>query len=161
MSYLTKENCFDVDWFRNVGSRVDFHFRTDQIATLDGALKYAGKLSWGNTTLDYREDARIEAKKNNAKDYRLWNSFAKELREGFDEDLISLWAPFLAKHDLGKEFTDSVLWDLGCIIMLNKYRDYISDLSFFDELSQIYIAGKFPCGFRKRLFNSSGYFLVY
>ena len=144
-----------INWFSHCGENQDLGFECQQVNNIEEAILKTQETSWENKVLDEGEDFRIEIKNKNVEEYKNWNKLAEKAKNHINEKLHPIWLEYANKNNLGKEFIDSLDWDVIHFILISKFQQYSEIPVFFSNLIKIYESGKFPCGW------NNGKFLVY
>ena len=146
-----------INWFSHCGKNQELGFEYHQIDNIEEAVLKSQEVSWENKVLDEGEDFRIEIKNKNIEDYKNWNKLAETARNFINENLHSIWLVYAGNNKLGKEFIESLDWDVIHFILIGKFYQYSDTPVFFQNLLKIYESGKFPCGWDE----NDGQFYVY
>ena len=145
-------------WFTHCGEQIYLGFEYHQVGSINEAILKSQEVSWENKVLDTREDFRFYIKDKDSENYKNWNNIAEEARMFIEQKLHPIWTLYAKNNNLGKEFIESMDWDVINLILVSKFYRYTENLEFFENLLKIYESGKFLCGWES---ENNGYFFVY
>jgi hypothetical protein len=138
-------------WFGHVGEPLpapsDAHVL--QVATWAEAANACSSVEWENVALEHQNRLTMALHANHRERYRAWNNSAVAVRNAIDPIIEEKTRAVVAEHDLPKQFTGSIQWDLLSACMESEYSDLIPP-GFFAMIVEWYRQGRFPCGWGSR-----------
>lgn len=138
-----------INWFSKCAEMPDinFDFSVEWIPDWSIAVKHFTSPDWEDTTLQARNALTAYLATNYQNDYQDWNKITIQARDLIIKDIMPIISAFQQQQKLPTVFCDCVRWDLLAFVMESTYKR-CNPPFFFTNLIEVYLAGRFPCGWK-------------
>jgi hypothetical protein len=138
-----------INWFAHCGERssLDLSMETVAVTSWQQAITSCKSPVWENVELEAQNQLTLWLHLHDHANYQKWNEIVVSHKNAVVNHLAEqTFIPFQTKNALDIVFVHCVQWDILGALMENSYLGNGHRAFFFLELSMIYEAGHFPCG---------------